>query len=152
MMNSKRVKVISASKKDVSKMEGARSYIGKNVISKSGDKVGKVLDVAFKGSTMEGVLVQKKLSTLFIDRKFFASVSNNALMLSINPVTMLLGKQVFDADGKKLGKVVKIVRKGGGNSFEAMMVRKNMVSKSIRVPKSEIDVSKKNIILKKAYV
>jgi len=58
---------------------------------------------------------------------------------------------VFDADGKKLGKVVDVVRKDETNSMEALMVRKNFYSRQVRVPKNDIEVSKKNIILKKVY-
>jgi sporulation protein YlmC with PRC-barrel domain len=93
----------------------------------------------------------RRLSKLFIGREFIGGVSEKAVRLSINPVTMLLGKQVFDADGKLLGKVVNVVRKGSINTFSAIDVKRRIYSRGMRIPKDEIDVSKKNIILKKIY-
>ncbi len=151
MFNINKIKAILATKKDISKMEGFRSYLGKTVISKSGDKVGKVYDLAFSKSSMEGVIVARKLSKFFIDKKFLNAVSDKTVMLSINPVVMLLGKHVFDADGKKLGKVSGLVRKGSTNNFDALVVKKNIYSKQFKVPKVHIKVSKKNIILNKVY-
>lgn len=151
MFNIKKIRTILATKKDISKMEGFRSYIGKAVISKSGDSVGKIYDIAFSKSTMEGVVVVRKLSKFFIDKKFLNAVSDKTVMLSINPVVMLLGKQVFDADGKKLGKVAGLARKGSTNNFDALIVKKNLYSKQFKVPKADIKVSKKNIILNKVY-
>ncbi|MBN2111703.1 PRC-barrel domain-containing protein [Candidatus Woesearchaeota archaeon] len=145
-----KIRSISSGKKDPALMESARSYIGRKVVSKSGNFVGKVYDVRFSGSVFAGIVVMKKLSKVFIGKEFF-SVSRDAVMLSINPVTSLEGKQVFDADGKRMGKVTEIIRKGNSNTLEAVMVKKNLYSSAVKIPKSEISVSKKNIILKKVY-
>lgn len=150
-MAKKNIRTISPTKKDISKMERFRAYLGKKVISKSGDRVGKVYDIAFSKGSMEGIIVWRGLSRYFIDRRFISAVSDSTIMLSINPVFTLVGKQVFDSDGKKLGKVVDLARKGSGNNFEALLVRRNIYSKQVKVPKSDIRVSKKNIILSKAY-
>ena len=63
----------------------------------------------------------------------------------------MIGKQVFDADGKKLGRVKSVQRKGNANDFESVVVKRHFFSRGIAVPKSDIDVSKKNIILKVIY-
>lgn len=150
MKRKRKIHMISTRKKDHSEMGRFRSYIGKKVISKSGDFVGRVYDVLFSGDKMTGIMVWRRFSKLFVGKEFF-DLSEDAVMLSINPVTMLIGKKVFDADGKKIGTVKGIIRKGKTNNFDAVTVKKNIFSKSIKVPKSEIETSKKNIILKKVY-
>lgn len=149
-MLKKKIKSISTKKKSISAMEGSRSYISKKVISKSGNYVGKVYDTVFAGNILTGIVVMRRLSRIFIDKEFF-KVSDDAVMLSIDPVISLQGKRVFDADGKKIGKVSKVIRKGNSNTLEAIMVKKNIYSKAVKVSKTDIDVSKKNIILKKVY-
>jgi sporulation protein YlmC with PRC-barrel domain len=151
MLNNKKLEAISTKGKDPLKMESFRSYIGKEVISKSGERIGKVHDLRFSGNSVTGIVVRRRLSRLFIDKEFIAGGSGGTIMLSIDPVTMMLGKQVFDADGKKMGKVSKVLRKGSSNTLTAVMVKKRMYSRGIKIPKEDIDVSKKNLILKKVY-
>ena len=149
-MLKKKIKSVSTKKKDTSSMESVRSYLGKKVISKSGNVVGKVFDVLFLGNTITGIIVVKKISKLFLGKEFL-NVSEDAVMLSIDPVTALEGKRVFDADGKKMGKVKEVIRKGNTNTLSAIMIKKNFYSSAIKIPKDDIDISKKNIILKKVY-
>lgn len=146
-----KIKIISNRKKDISGMLTSKSYIGKKVMSKSGEKVGVISNVMLAGSNIEGIIVNSGLSRLFIGWEFVSSVSKDAVMLLINPATMLSGKYVFDADGKKLGKVVKVLRKGNTNTIEEIMVKKKVYSKAIKIPNQDIDTAKKNIILKKIY-
>lgn len=151
MAGKKRIVAISAKSRDTSRMNYFRSHIGKKIITKSGDTFGRVFDIAFSGNTVTGIIVGRRLSKLFVGKEFVSSISSGSIMLSIDPVVMLVGKQVFDADGKKIGKVVKLVRKGSSNSFSAIIVKRKIYSKGIKVPASDIEVSKKNIILKKKY-
>ena len=71
-------------------------------------------------------------------------------MLTIDPVTLLMAKLVYDADGKKLGKVTGIVR-AGANDFSAILVKKNIFSKPLQIPKQDIATRKTNILLNKLY-
>lgn len=150
MLGKNKLQAISTKRKDLSRMESFRSYIGKKVISKSGNLVGRVYDILFAGSSVAGIIVLRKLSKIFIGKEFFNS-SGGAVMLSIDPITTLIGKQVFDADGKRIGKVTRLVRKGSTNVLDGLVVKRNLYSKPIKIPKEDIEVSKKNIILKKVY-
>ena len=142
-----KMEAIAGNAKKPEKMDSFRKYIGRKVISKSGDNVGKVHDFLFTKGNVEGIVISRGLSSFFIERKFVNVASDDDVMISINTVLMHVGKQVFDADGKKLGKVVDIVRKGNTNNFDALIVRRKL--RKTKIPKSDIDVSKKNIILKK---
>jgi sporulation protein YlmC with PRC-barrel domain len=150
-MLSKKMKSVSTKVKEPLKLSSFRAYVGKKVISKSGEKVGKVHNMRFSGSTVSGIVVSRWLSRFFVGLEFVDKISKESVVLSIDPVIMHVGKQVFDADGRKMGKVSGLVRKDSGNSFESIIVKKRFFSKGMTVPKKEIDVIKKNIILKKAY-
>jgi len=144
------IDIISETDKNILKFESIKDYLGKKVVTKSGKTVGSILDVLFTDKGVKGIIVYKLFTSFYIDKGFFNTVGNKA-MLSIDPVILMKKKQVFDLDGKKLGKVVKVNRKNNNNDFESITVKKRFFSKSFTVPKSEIDVMKKNIILNKSY-
>jgi sporulation protein YlmC with PRC-barrel domain len=91
------------------------------------------------------------ISKFFVGIEYLGDVSEESIVLSIDPVTELVGKKVFDADGRNLGKVVKLNRRSAENDFESLIVKKRIYSKGIVIPKKEIDTAKKNIILNKVY-
>ena len=146
-------KMISVSKnvKNPLQSESFRAYIGRKVISKSGEKIGKIHNVRFEGHTVSGFVISKIFSKFFVGFEYIGEVSDESIVLSIDPVTELVGKHVFDADGRNLGKVSRLNRDDSKNDFESLIVKKRIYSKGILIPKKEIDVMKKNIILKTVY-
>jgi len=148
----KPIEMISPKDSSILKFESVRKYFKKKVVSKSGEPIGKVKDVLFTDKEgVKGIVISRKLfKKFYLDRSYFSEVQDK-IMLSINPVILQVGKLVFDADGKKLGKVVRVERKDKTNNFHALAIKKKIYSKAKEVPKSEIDVMKKNIILKKVY-
>ncbi len=146
----KKIEIISPNDRNILKFESVKDYLGKKVVSKSGETIGSVADVLFTDNGIKGIVVSKRFSKFYVDSSHFNAVSNKA-MLSIDPVILLIGKEVFDVDGKRLGKVSKVIRKNNINDFEAIVVKKKIYSKGIEIPKSNIDVLKKNIILNQSY-
>ncbi|MBW2966208.1 PRC-barrel domain-containing protein [Candidatus Woesearchaeota archaeon] len=144
------IEIISNVDRNILKFESIRDYIGKRIVSKSGKTIGTIRDVLFTEKGIRGFIVHRFFTRFYVDRSFFNTVGNKA-MLSINPVILLTGKVVFDADGKRLGKVVNVNRKNNSNDFESITVKKRFFLKGIDIPKSEIDVMKNNIILNKTY-
>ena len=125
----------------------AKYYLGKQVLSRSGEKVGRVTDVVIHRHTFTGLLIKK----LFIDSQFIQSVADDAVMLSIEPVVLMRGKTVFDADGREIGKVREVVRRHTGNDYESLIVKKGLFRKPITVPKAHVKTAAKNIILNTSY-
>ena len=148
-MFSKKTKIISNRLKKVDHLKRFTSYIGKKVYSKSGEYIGKVCDLLFRDDRFLGILIDRR--NVFIGREFFGGESEKRIMLKIEPVTNLIGKQVFGATGKKIGKISDIKRKSNSNNYTDLWVKKSIYRKSFTVPKKDIDVAKKNIILKKEY-
>ena len=150
MAGKKPIEIISPNDRNILKFESMRAYLRKKVVSKSGEIVGKIADVLFAAKGIKGIVVRKRFLKFYLDHSFFNTVSDKA-MLSIDPVVLLTGKTDFDADGRRLGKVKKVVRKDHTNELKALIIKKRFYSKGIEIPKSDIDVIKKNIILGKVY-
>jgi len=146
-----KIDIVSPRETNILKFESMKDYIGKNVVSKSGEHIGSILDVLFTNKGVHGMIVSKGFfSKYYVDRTYFNTIKEKA-MLSMDPILLLVKKVVFDSDGKRLGKVVRIKRKGKTNELEALVVKKRFYSKPIEIPKSAIDVMKKNIILNKKF-
>jgi sporulation protein YlmC with PRC-barrel domain len=125
------------------------SYLGKKVYSKKGDFLGYVKDVMFKGNIIQGILIKGKRK-IFVDKEYFEHESENAFVLSIDPVVCLIGKQVFDSSGKRIGKVIDIKRKTNANVYSEIIVKKVFYKRAFSILKEDISVAKENIILKHA--
>ncbi len=150
-MFEKKIKILSREVKNLKNIEKASSYIGKSVYSKSGTLIGRVYDVALKNDIMQGIFVLSKLNKLnrlFIGKEFFRSESKKGIVLKIEPVTSLIGKKVYDAEGRKIGKVIELKRKSNSNNYTDIIVKKSLIGKPIIIPKKHIDLAKKSIILK----
>ncbi len=126
------------------------SYKGRKVFSKTGDLIGRVKDLVIEKNSLAGFKIGGKVS-LIIGREFVATDTPEALLLSMDPVPLLVGKQVFDAKGRLLGVVSSLDRKTFGNTFSSLVVKRRFYSKPIVIPKDRIDVCEKNIILKKSW-
>ncbi|MDA3856612.1 MAG: hypothetical protein PF569_10240 [Candidatus Woesearchaeota archaeon] len=149
-MFKKEVSIVSQNIKNMEETNKFGSYLGKRVYSKSGEYVGKLKEFVAHNNDFAGMLIYGK-SNLYIDKEFFSLNSEDSIVLSIDPITILLGKVVFDADGRNLGKVIGIDRNSNLNNFKHLLVRKGSFSKPAKVSKTEISVMKKNIILKTSY-
>ncbi|MFH1589488.1 MAG: PRC-barrel domain-containing protein [archaeon] len=149
-MLTKRTKILSSKITNQTILVGARSFLGRKVFSKSGNKVGRVKDLILKKDKLVGFLVKGK-KKIFIDMEYVASDSEKAIMLSTDPVIDFIGKQVFDSEGKKIGKVTDLDRKTNANNFNALIVKHKFYSRPIIIPKKDVDVSQENIILNKKF-
>lgn len=143
-------KPLLIAQKDLGSLISLQSVLGKKVYSKSGEYVGKIIDVLAHKRTISAVHVKKPRTECMLDVNFIQSESQKTIMLSIDPVVLLLRKTVYDKAGKKLGKVIDIVKKGENDPKE-LIVKKSIFSRPITVSGSDIDVAKANILLKKTY-
>jgi sporulation protein YlmC with PRC-barrel domain len=123
------------------------SLIGKKVVSRLGEPVGKITDIMFDSNNMQGVIVRKGMKKSFIDKEYFQFKKEDVLVLNIEPITLLIGKQVFDSKGEQIGKVVNIKRDNADNKFKALIVKKNLFKKPIEITPGQIDTTKVNILL-----
>lgn len=128
-------------------MKSVRSLLGKKVISKSGEYLGKVRDILSEDDKITGILAKRGFTRYFVDTEYINS-DTDKVMLNIDPVMRLRKMHVFDSDGQKLGRVIDIERKDNSNDFSHIVIRKRIWSKPQKIEKAKIEVARKNIILK----
>jgi len=146
----KKTEIISTNLDNLENQRYGKSYLGKKVYSKEGRLVGIVRDILIDKNSLSGLFIIGKRK-LFVDKEYIASESEKAIMLTIEPVLSIVGKKVFDSDGRKIGVVMSIDRKSKSNSFVSLMVKAHIFSKPFTIPKEDIEVCKENIILNRAY-
>jgi sporulation protein YlmC with PRC-barrel domain len=150
-MFKKSVDIISRKISNLERTENVSSYFGKKVYSKTGGLIGVVYDVILKKGVMIGILVRGKRKT-FIGKEFFGSQSKEGIILKIEPVTSIIGKQVYDSDGKRIGKVIGLNRRSCTNAYSDILVKKSIIRRAFSIPKKDIDMAKKSVLLKKPYL
>lgn len=128
------------------------SILGRKILSKSGEFSGRIYSISVRGRELQGFFVFYKFNIFLIDQKFIQNFEimdrKSAMLLNIDPIYLLAGRFVYDHDGRKLGKVVRVDQIQKSNDYEAIGVRKRIFSRVIRIERERIDKSKKNIILK----
>lgn len=145
----KRIMIISGKLKALNHELLLKRYLQKNVYSKDGEYIGRVQDVVFSGFDIDGIITSKYrfFNKLYIDKDYIEKFSADGIVLKINPISQIIGKIVFDMDGRNLGKVKKVNRKSNANAFDSISVKNGIFSKEKIIYANQIEVIKKNIIL-----
>jgi sporulation protein YlmC with PRC-barrel domain len=149
-MNTKNIDILSTKRSSIEDSQGSNFFLGKKILAHSGYQIGTVKDLVITGNTLLGILTKMK-KRVFIDMEYVAGASDDAIMLSIDPIFDIIGKQVFDAEGKRIGKVISLERKNNANNFTALIVKKNIIRKAVSIPKGDIQTVKDNILLKTVF-
>ena len=137
----KKIEIISDQFKNDNELELLNSYIGKQVYSKSGET---------HNDKIKGIIVGGK-KDFFIDKEKFKLNKHEVIILKLDPIFALIGKKVYDSEGKELGTVQDLKRNNLKNEFVSMNISKNLLKKNIDVKKTEIESCGESIILNKAY-
>ena len=98
----KKERIISSKIKSLESTKSLASLMGKRVLSKSGEIAGKITDVITTNEKIIGIIISGN-QRQFIGKEFFKYDTEDSILLTIDPVTLMIGKQVFDNEGKKLG-------------------------------------------------
>ncbi|PLW80559.1 hypothetical protein C0585_01880 [Candidatus Woesearchaeota archaeon] len=149
MKNLNEIKIISTKKNDVNKKNGLTKYLYKKVFTKDGEKIGRVKQIIFNKENIEGIILSKFFcfNKMFIDMEYVDKFTSDSVLLKINPLVLVVGKKVFDAEGKDLGKVKKIIRKSNANAMDSLIIKKSIFSKEIIVQPKDIQFIKKTVRL-----
>lgn len=146
----KKIRIISKKLKNLDGAKKASSYFNKPVVSKSGEHVGKVKDVVLKHDIFEGLIVYGN-KKLYVGKEFISSDSKDHIILNVEPITNMIKKDVYDSRGKKIGYVKDVVRKSNSNTYSDILVKKSFFRRAFSIPKGEIGIARKSIILKNPY-
>ena len=126
-----------------------KSVLGKRVLAANNEHTGRVKDVICSTNKIEGIIVDGKSFTVFIDFGHIRDLYSKSVFLKIDPIVRYLGMTVFDEEGKRLGKVVELEQEQNTNELKNIIIRKGILSKKQSISVKRIDTDKKNIILKK---
>ncbi len=139
---------------DLPKTLNLKKLIGKRVISKGGEVIGKVSQIRINPYHMnlEGVLVKRGIfrKKLYIGKTFFSHLSDDAIILNEELSLFIKGKYVFTSEGERVGKVSKVVRKGNSNELQSLVI-KSLFTHEIVIDNSEIKHIGKSVILKTGH-
>lgn len=131
----------------------ANEVVGVKVITHDGDEIGTVKSVHISDETMmvEGITLSKGLfkEQDYVGRQYILSMSNKGVVLSITPISEYIGKEVYDSDGQKVGKVREIYRVTKTNNILSLTVDRGFGKDDLIVMDSMIDKIGRNIILNK---
>ncbi len=128
-----------------------KKLIGKRVLAKDAEELGKVEDIIIKNYNIIGITFSKIMGPrLFVDRSHIASFTPDAVILNIKPFTSLVGLEVLDKNGRIIGKVKKVLRNDTSNNFKEFIVKTGLFKK-ITFKFADIDKISDKLILNKEY-
>ncbi|MBX4212147.1 PRC-barrel domain-containing protein [Candidatus Pacearchaeota archaeon] len=132
----------------------AGSLLGSNVLTPQGLVVGKIKEIRMSPDDMdlEGVIVSRGWlkNKIYIGRNYFKKLSQESLILSIEPAPLLEGRTVINYQGKRIGRVVQAVRADSTNALKHLIVKKTF-HKEFIVPVKFVQAIGSTIILKESY-
>lgn len=126
-----------------------RRLIGKRVLSEGGAIVGRISEVRVdpEGFELEGVVVSRGFeSPIYIGKSYFAKLSNYSVILNTELSVLLNGRKVLTTDGKVIGKIIEINRKGTTNDIESILVGRWW--KKYLIPVSDIKQIGNSVLIK----
>jgi len=147
MEKKKTITTISTAVDGITSLLSLKKKLKRKVYSNSGEYIGKIKDYMFLGVDVYGIVVKRLFRKVFVGSEFLINTDEDVQMLKIDPITMHLGKHVYDKNGKYLGRVKDLSQVYKKNDFSSLLVRKNIFSKSFEVTPKQISTIKKNIIL-----
>lgn len=104
-----------------------KSIIGRKVLTNAGKNLGKVKSVRIhpKDLTVEGIVVDAGMFELdqYFDRGYIETMNSDGVVLKISPLYEILGHEVFDPNGKKIGKVTEINKSKLSNTLVSIKVK-----------------------------
>lgn len=128
--------------------------ISTKIISKDGKMIGKVSKVLLnpKKLSLEGILIRQGVfkKPIYIGISYFDRLSKDSIILKISPSVLLKRKKVLDSEGKVIGKVKSIERKGNSNEISELIIS-SPLKKKFPIKMSNIKFIGKTIILKSNY-
>ncbi len=130
----------------------AKKLVGIRVLTPTGEVFGRVREVRLHQTTnaFEGVVVKRGSTPRYVGKTYISRITNDAVILSIEPAMLYVGRPVVSSDGKRFGKVIKVHRAGHTNDVASLTVRRSLLRK-VTVPASGVKQFGASIILKKTH-
>jgi len=129
-----------------------RHILGKKVITSTGKNIGKVKAVHIhpKELTVEGIVIDPGMFEVdqYFDEGYIETLNKEGAVLKVMPTTDFIGLEVYDPNGKKVGKVKEINRSKQTNTLVSIKI-KTEAGKEIVITSDYIAaVGEKTLMLK----
>ena|SRR3989344_3898613 len=150
----KEIHNIIKTERPLDKTVNLKKLIGKNVLSKGGKVIGRILEIRISptNSELEGILIRGNVikKSMYIGKSYFSRLSPEAVILNIEVSVLIKDRKVIDSQGKAIGRVKEVIRKGTRNDLKGVYVS-SLFSKKFFIPASAIDKVSKSLVLKPKY-
>ena len=154
-MAEKDVFEIKHQSKPLEKTVEVSKVIGKNVISRDGRRLGTIQAIHIHPTdlTVEGIRVKRGMLQTddYIGREYIQSLTQSGAVLKILPVKEMMGLDVFDMNGRKVGKIKAISRSKKTNVVVSFTVERGFRKKDAEFSGKDIREVGKGVILKVQY-
>lgn len=121
------------------------------IVSRTGHPAGRIIDIELRGAELRSFLLFYRFRLIRLPANMVANLNDlqkkSALLLKDEPYYTLLGRIVYDAEGKRLGRVKHLYQIDHTNEFESFLVKKGIFSRTRLIEREKIQVSKKGILL-----
>jgi len=132
----------------------AHDLVGLRVLTISGEVLGRVKEVRLHHTStiLEGVIVNRGLfrAPCYMCKRYIERITHDAVLLSIEPVLLYVGRQILSSDGKMFGKVREVRRVRQTNEIESFLVKRTFFRKAT-IPFNQVKKLGTSIIIKKTY-
>ncbi|OVE75125.1 hypothetical protein BVX95_00080 [archaeon D22] len=132
-----------------------RKILGKEVLTRGGKKLGSVKSIQIdpEDLTVEGIVVDTGLfeANHYIDKNYIKQISQQAVMLKVDPVSEYVGLDVLDSTGAKIGKVKSVNRSRNTNNLISITVEGRKVGGEMMFTSDYIDAVGDSIMLKEKF-
>ena len=152
VMAEKDMFVIKHKSKPLEKTVPVSKIIRKNVISRDGKRLGTIEEIHIHPAnlTVEGIRVKRGIMQTddYIGRGYIQSLTQSGAVLKILPVKDMMGLEVYDVNGKKVGKIKSIMRSKKTNSIVSFMVERGFMKEDAQFSGKDIGEVGKGVILR----
>jgi sporulation protein YlmC with PRC-barrel domain len=125
---------------------------GNRVLAPNGDNIGEIDSLYIHPRTLQlhGLKVSKGIfkTDYYVSRGNIEYITKDAAMLRVTPVEEFKGLVVFDAEGKRVGKVKEIRTHGRSNEIDKVVIDRGMIRKDLVVDMEEIAGIGRSVLLK----
>ncbi|MBI2545888.1 PRC-barrel domain-containing protein [Candidatus Woesearchaeota archaeon] len=125
--------------------------IGKKVLAASGQRIGSIRAIYLNPNDLAVQGITVKRGAFEHDDCFSASqiksLGKDGAVLSVTPISELIGLKVYDAAGRNIGKVKRV--QPGKNRIKSIVIHRGMLEKDLIVEEEEIAQIGDSVMLNK---
>lgn len=135
----------------IEKTINIKRLIGKRVLSDGGAIVGSISEIRLNpnGFDLEGIVVSSAVGAIYVGKSYFSTISDYSVILNTELSLLVKGRKVLTIDGKTLGSVKKVNRKGTTNEIESLLV--GNFWKKYLIPVSSVKQIASSVLIKAKY-